>query len=54
MRCWVGSADIMFFSIGGLVGALACVVQDTANTVLEWWRRGLFADDGWQGWRVSS
>lgn len=41
VRRWVGSAGIVFFSIGSLVrGVGVRVVQDTANTVLAWGRGG--------------
>ena len=39
VRCWVGSVGIVFSSVGSLVrGVGVRVVQDTANTVLAWWR----------------
>jgi hypothetical protein len=42
VRRWVGSAGIVFFSIGSLVGGVGVrVVQDTANTVLAWWSGGV-------------
>lgn len=57
LRCgvgWVARASCLLHW-ECLVGALVCVWFRTLTT--RYWRGGvgyLFADDGWQGWRVSS